>query len=180
MPRGGSPKPKTSPGRVKSTVREGEAIKLRLGGMSIPDIAVELGYKTRQGAHLAIKRALARIGSQDVVEYREINTARLESLFKKWWLEFEKDGLDTYEKLAVTDRLRGLISDMRALHGLDLAKIPGSTADDPLFIAPGNAPDVELTPEEAAILVRLDPALQTIIDEQGNFVGRNGQGESDD
>ena len=67
------------------------------------------------------------------------------------------------------------ITDLRSLYGLDIAKVSGSTPDDPLYIAPGNM-DVELTPEQVEALVALDPALQAmVIDQEGNEVGRNGR-----
>ena len=51
--------------------------------------------------------------------------------------------------------------------------MPGSTPDNPLYIAPV---DVELTPEQVEALVALDPELQgMVIDQEGNEVGRNGR-----
>ncbi len=176
---------KTSKIMVRAVEREGQAVALRLAGRTLVEIAEALGYRSKTGVATAITRALKRIGSQEVEEYREINTARLEKIVATWWPVMiapviRVDGREIINEVATrlkaTELILRAITDMRALHGLDIAKIPAGTPEDPFYVAPAVV-DVKLTPEQVEALVALDPALQSlVIDEQGNDVGRNGDG----
>ena len=168
----------TSPGRLLAAEKGAQAIALRIAGKTLVEIADAVGYKTKQGALLAIKAALARIAAPEVEEYRELMNARLEKIVAIWWPVMATPTMQVDGKEIVNvldDRLKAstvilkAISDLRTLYGLDLAKpMPGS-AENPLHIAPVFSGD--LTEEQVDALIALDASLRgTVIDQEGNQV----------
>jgi hypothetical protein len=63
-----SPKTGTSPAAIKALQREGEAVKMRMEGYKLQDIANRLGYKHRAGARQALMRAISRLSPLENIE----------------------------------------------------------------------------------------------------------------
>jgi len=172
----GNGEPKNSPRMVNGVEREGQAVALRIAGRTLVEIAVALGYAGKQGAAAAIKRALERIGSPEVAEYRELTTARLEKVLSTWWPDMINPALPRDERLKATDRILRAITDMRLLHGLDIAKLPGSTPDDPLYVAPALPGEIKLDEFQVEALIALDAAKRGKVVDMEKPDGRNGHG----
>jgi hypothetical protein len=64
---------------------ERKAMELRRAGVTYEGIAERLGYQTRNGAHRAVARALARNPAADVAGVRELETDRLDRLLVAVW-----------------------------------------------------------------------------------------------
>ncbi|HEV2640146.1 MAG TPA: hypothetical protein VGX23_33740 [Actinocrinis sp.] len=60
--------------------KDAHAVRLRSRGMTLDQIAAELGYSHASAAHKAIGRALAMVPAQDVNELRIIQNAQLDML----------------------------------------------------------------------------------------------------
>src|SRR5664280_3101378 len=64
---------------------ERKALELRRAGGTYEAIAERLGYQTRNGAHRAVARALARNPAADAAGVRELETERLDRLLVAVW-----------------------------------------------------------------------------------------------
>ena len=67
--------------------REGEAVRLRMEGLSYHDIAKALGYWTRSAAWKAVDRALRRTTAANVEQMRDQVLVDLYILQEKGWAE---------------------------------------------------------------------------------------------
>jgi hypothetical protein len=73
---------KTSPERLKSAERQAEAIRLRSQGLSYPAIAKRLGFRSRQAAFDAVRRALDSTIREPADELRQLDLLRLDRLWR--------------------------------------------------------------------------------------------------
>jgi hypothetical protein len=76
---------KSSPKRIEATARAAEAVRLRIQGLSFDAIAERVGYKSRQAAFDAVKRALEAILREPSDELRELDLRRLDELLLGQW-----------------------------------------------------------------------------------------------
>ena len=158
--------------------REAQTVALRIEGLTLQEIAKSLGYKTKGSAHLALKRALSRIGVPEVEEYRELVSARLEKILATWWpimitTTTEVDGQEVTalvdDRRKATDLVLKALTDIRALHGLDLAKPLLGSPENPMHVTPAFTGD--LTDDQVDALIALDSQLRgVVIDQEGNEV----------
>lgn len=66
---------------IKVHEKERQALELRLAGVRLADIAVQLGYADHSGARLAIDRAMKRLGPlEEAEELRQMEMHRLDDL----------------------------------------------------------------------------------------------------
>ena len=72
---------KSSARRIAARQRQGQALRLRMGGASFDDIARQLGYRSTSGAYDAVQRALSNVPKHDAEAYRSLNLERLNRLF---------------------------------------------------------------------------------------------------
>jgi len=82
---------------------ERKALELRRAGLAYEGIAERLGYQTRNGAHRAVARVLARNPAADVDAVRELETDRLDRLLVAVWpvaLKGEPKAVDQVLKIA--------------------------------------------------------------------------------
>ena len=82
---------------------ERKALELRRAGGTYEAIAERLGYQTRNGAHRAVARALARNPAADADAVRELETDRLDRLLVAVWpvaLKGEPKAVDQVLKIA--------------------------------------------------------------------------------
>ena len=106
---------RTSTSTVAARERERRVLELRMEGRSLQEVADELGYADRSGAHRAITRALARHVHEAVDEMRTIEGARLDKVQAVLW------PLVQAGDLAAIDRLLKVMQRRANLFGLDLA-----------------------------------------------------------
>lgn len=83
--RKGKPPPVTTPAAVQVVERQAEAVKLRVEGKTLQEIADQLGYSDPSGAHRAIAAALAKTLATPADEFRALELERLEALWKGLW-----------------------------------------------------------------------------------------------
>lgn len=70
----------TSKKRISAKEKQAKALGLRKEGKSYDEIAVSVGYKSRQGAQQAVKRALDALVGEPAVELVQVELARLDDL----------------------------------------------------------------------------------------------------
>jgi DNA-binding CsgD family transcriptional regulator len=107
----------TAPVRVSARERERRAVELRISGARYEVIGAELGI-TRQAAHQAVGRVLARTAAETrehADELRVLEAERLEALHATLW-PMALDG-----DLRAVDRVLRVRESFRRLFGLDLA-----------------------------------------------------------
>ena len=133
---------------------------LRKAGVSLADIAAELGYASASGAAEAIKAALEKTRAEPAAEYRELMAARLDELLAVAWkvaLAGDMDALAAVLRIEERRaRLMGLDRPGAPLSVKGLPKL--SKAADALAVVGAlvkKATNGELTPEEAAKLAGL-------------------------
>jgi hypothetical protein len=73
---------KTSPKRIEAVARAAEAVRLRIQGLSFDAIAERVGYRSRQAAFDAVKRALEATLREPAAALRELDARRLDELWK--------------------------------------------------------------------------------------------------
>lgn len=76
---------KTSPRTIAAKRRAEKAVELRAEGMSFPDIARELGYASRQGAHEAVNKALKEMFREPLEAMIQLDLERLDRM---WTVHF--------------------------------------------------------------------------------------------
>ena len=64
---------KTSPRRVEAALKQATALEMRLAGQTYQEIAGTVGWKTPQGANMAVKAALAKTLKPPADEWRALN-----------------------------------------------------------------------------------------------------------
>jgi hypothetical protein len=82
---------------------ERKALELRRAGVTYEGIAERVGYQTRNGAHRAVARVLARNPAADVDAVRELETDRLDRLLVAVWpvaLKGDAKAVDQVLKIA--------------------------------------------------------------------------------
>ena len=157
---------RTTPHQIEVDERQIRALELRKAGVSLRQIAEELGYASMSGAHEAIKAALAKARSEPAEDLREIMAARLDEMLAVAY-ENALQG-DTDSMLAV---LR--IEERRArLFGIDRREAPvkanlsklSRPADAMKIVGEllAKATNGELSPDEAAKLSGLVQAFMKI------------------
>lgn len=125
--------------------KERKAVELAIGGASLDQIAVEVGYADRSGAWRAIHRSLDRHEATAVSEMRTLENARLDKIQTILWpLALEGD-------LKAIDRLLRLFERRARLNGLDQPQ---------QFIGAFDARTIPADPaERASILIDLRDRL---------------------
>lgn len=77
----------TRPATLLAKERAAQAVKLRIGGASFPQIAAQLGYNSTQSAFDAVKRTLQQTLREPADELRSVDSERLDAL---WHQAFSK------------------------------------------------------------------------------------------
>jgi len=107
------PEAKTSPRRLEAALRMKRALELRMAGYTYQEIATAVGYKTRQGAIMAVEALLARTLTPPAEQWRALTVERLTKVLQVFWQPMaEKD-----EKAAAV--VLKAISDLREILGID-------------------------------------------------------------
>jgi hypothetical protein len=73
---------KTSVQRVKAKERAAKALELRAAGYSFAEIAVELGYAGKQGAHAAVMAALREVIREPAEALITLDLERMDALWR--------------------------------------------------------------------------------------------------
>ncbi len=79
------PPRKTGTAALAARDKQRRALQLRTEGRTLDQIADELGYADKSGAHRAITAALDRHEAAAVDEYRDLEAARLNELQRAVW-----------------------------------------------------------------------------------------------
>lgn len=105
--------------------KQRKAVELALAGMSLDQIAQQIGYADRSGAWKAIQQALNRQEASAVKEMRDLENARLDRLQTVLWPTAMQGDLKAI------DRLLRLFERRARLNGLDQqsARDAGALAD---------------------------------------------------
>ncbi len=130
------------PRQIDDRQRAAEALKLRRMGYSWPEIADRLSYHDRSTAHRAATRLLNRIEGEEVEEFRDLHTARLEYLLRQTVEAL--DGMDQGREAGRAQLItaaRGILDSLARLHGLN--KPDRAEADDDSLDVPDQL-DIEL------------------------------------
>ncbi len=108
---------KSSPRRIEARMRQGQALRLRIGGASFDDIARQHGYQTKGGAYSAVEAALRDVPKHDADAYRALNLDRLNRMF----LALFPDSINQQSPLADRQRAaaecRAIITEINKLVG---------------------------------------------------------------
>ena len=104
----------TRPKRARPSDRRRRALELRLQGLTLAEIADQVGYASPSGAYAAVKRALDAEAFDEAAEFRKLHIARLEALIAGIW-NLAREG-----KLGAVDRVVNLLEREAKLLGLDL------------------------------------------------------------
>ena len=75
----------TTQRRCAITLKQEQALKLRMEGHSLAAIARKVGYSDRTGAFQAIKSALLKTLQEPAAALRKIELQRLDMMFQKLW-----------------------------------------------------------------------------------------------
>jgi len=70
---------------LELTEREIKAVELRKAGFTFQEIADNLGWEHKSSAMRAVRRALARWGTESVHELRILEMSRLDTITQKLW-----------------------------------------------------------------------------------------------
>lgn len=126
---------KTSPARLRAVERQAAALKLRADGLSLAQIAVQLGYRGRQGAHDAITRGLVATLQEPADTVRKLDTMRLDGLWRRFYAKAERGSvsaahvciriLERRAKLLGLDAPQKLQADVNANHTGGVLVVPG-------------------------------------------------------
>jgi DNA-binding transcriptional MerR regulator len=116
---------KTSPETAAARERAAKAMDLRKQGFTFDEIAVALGYTSRQRAHEAVMRMLKEIIREPAEELRTLELERLDAMFVVHFAKASKGSVDSLgAALRIMERRAKLM-------GIDQAK-PAGDDDAPL------------------------------------------------
>ena len=125
---------KTSPKRIEAVERAAEAVRLRVQGFTFTEIAKRAGFRSKQAAFDAVRRALSSTLREPSDELRELDLRRLDELFLGQWPAAQSGDPD-----AVDCCLRILSKRWRLL-GLDVppkeAQEPAATPAQSVLVVP--------------------------------------------
>ncbi|MCC6446809.1 MAG: hypothetical protein IT210_25580 [Armatimonadetes bacterium] len=91
--------PKTHPRRIAEAGKEAQALNLRKQGHTFEQIAEQVGYADRSGAHKAVMRALQRLTNEPAAEARALELLRLDALLLALWPQAEKGDLKAIQSV---------------------------------------------------------------------------------
>lgn len=133
--------------RLRGRLRHIEALKLKLAGATYDDIAGQLGYASRSGAHKGVMLALKREAKIPAAELRKVEDMRLDRALLAIWqrvMAGDDGAIDRFIKIAARRAaLLGLDEPSKAEIG-NIGGIP--------FQVKTTHNDVELAHKIAAIL----------------------------
>ena len=101
---------KLSPRRIAAAERARQALELRKGGASFPEIARRLDFKGPGAAYKAIARTLNRTLQEPAEHVRKLELERLDRLFLAIWPRAKRGDLQAIEKaLSISQRRAKLL-----------------------------------------------------------------------
>ena len=104
------PEPMTSVRRVRAIEKQRQALELRKAGVGFDQIAQQLGYASRAGAHNAVVSAMRRTLQEPSDEVRRLELERLDKmLFGLWQAATKGQWLAKDRVLAIMDRRAKLL-----------------------------------------------------------------------
>jgi hypothetical protein len=129
-PKGGSNK-----AAVVARLREEKAIKLRLQGLTLQEIAAEVGYASRGATRDAILRAMARIPNpENAAELRQREVDKCDEIERELWEQWYRSTDDAVKQTTKTP--------------LAAVVIDGETGDiQPATTSAGDKPEISRTVE---------------------------------
>ena len=140
---------KTSPRKVLAASRSAEAMKLRMAGHSLAEIAVKLGLKGGAGAvHKAIVRGMELSIVEPAQELRALELARLDALWRNLWAR--KGNLGTVDRLLkIADQRAKLLG----LHAPFALQAPEGASVRFVVEVPAQAPSLAEWKAQAASVI---------------------------
>ena len=109
------PESKSSPRRIEAKERQRQALELRKAGVTFEQIAVSVGFRSKQAAHDSVRRALADIPKLPAMELRTLDAERLDALeFAVWRTALAGD-------LGAIDRVLRILQQRARLLGLEIS-----------------------------------------------------------
>jgi len=104
------PESKTSIRRLQAVERSKQALELRKGGASFPEIARALGYAAPAGAYQAVMSALRKTLKEPAEEVRTLEVARLDAMLLALWAQVKQGNQGAIDKaLKVEERRARLL-----------------------------------------------------------------------
>ena len=104
------PESKTSIRRLQAVERSKQALELRKGGASFPEIARALGYAAPAGAYQAVMSALRKVLKEPAEEVRTLEVARLDAMLLALWAQVKQGNQGAIDKaLKVEERRAKLL-----------------------------------------------------------------------
>lgn len=82
---------------AQAAARRTRAVTMRLAGMTYEQVAAECGYSTKDAARQAVLRALSRIETERVEQYRTLENARLDRAQAAIWPKVIEGNLHAVE-----------------------------------------------------------------------------------
>jgi hypothetical protein len=107
---------KSSPRRIAATERQRKALELRKAGASYDQIAKQLGYRGRSGAHKSVMAALKKTLKEPAESVRKLELARLDEMLLALWPQVKVGNH------GAIDRALKIMQRRAALQGLDEPK----------------------------------------------------------
>lgn len=93
--------------QVEAVDRHFKALELRKKGLSYVDIAKELGYKSAQTAHAAVKSGLKKTLAEPANELRTLELNRLDEALKAIWAKVLEGDYKAIDRLILISKRRG-------------------------------------------------------------------------
>jgi transcriptional regulator len=84
---------------VESAEKQRRVLELRKEGLTLQQIADELGYACPSGAHKALTRALEHMLREPVEEVRALECARLDAMWQKAWSRLKRGNVNAIDVL---------------------------------------------------------------------------------
>jgi hypothetical protein len=139
--------------RVTQTLKQAQALNMRIAGASYDQIAQALGYVNRSGAWHAVEVALTRTIQEPADQVRQIELARLD----RWLMNI--DAQIRAGSLEALDRGLRIMARRAAFQGLDApAKVAPTTPDGTKpYQPPPSPPDGTFFAELATLFHQLGP-----------------------
>jgi hypothetical protein len=113
--------------RAKTLVTDAQALELRKAGASYDQIAAQLGYAQKSGAHHAVKRALSSVlkrRDETAEEMRELELERLDTIQLGIWAQARQGNFQAI------DRILRVMERRAAMLGLDAPRRQELTGAD--------------------------------------------------